>query len=54
MGCVPYNKSRLIILKLKIELVKAIIKNTINKTLYIKIKSKVLNTKYKKLIYKEI
>ena len=53
MSCVPYNKLKFIILKLKIELVGAIIKNIISKTLRIKIKSKVLSTEYKEPIYKE-
>ena len=54
LNCVPYNKLRFIILKLEIKLAPTIIKSAINKTLYIRIKSRVLNTKYKELIYKEI
>ena len=49
-----YNKLRFIILKLEIKLIGAIIKDIINKILYIKIKSKILNTEYKEPIYKEI
>ena len=49
-----YNKLRFIILKLEIELVEIIIENIINIILYIKIKSRILNIKYKELIYKEV
>ena len=35
------------------KLIKTIVENIINKTLYIKVKSEVLNTKYKELIYKK-
>ena len=54
MGYVLYNKLKLIILKLEIELIRAIIKSIINKTLYIKIKPGVLSIEYKEPIYKEI
>ena len=54
LGCVSYNKLKSIILKLKIKLVGATVENIINKILCIEIKSRVLNTKYKKLIYKEV
>ena len=54
LGCVSYNKLRFIILKLEIKLVGAIIENIISKILYIEIKSRVLNTEYKKPIYKEV
>ena len=54
LGYVFYNKSKSIILKLEIKLAKITVKNIISKTLHIEIKSRVLNTKYKKLIYKEI
>ena len=53
MSYVSCNKLRFIILKLEIELVGIIIENIINKILCIEIKSKVLNSKYKKLINKE-
>ena len=53
-GCVSYNKSRSIILKLKIKLAEVIIENTISEILYIEIKFEVLNTEYKEPIYKEI
>ena len=42
------------ILKLEIKLVGIIIKNIISKILRIKVKLKILNTKYKKPIYKEV
>ena len=48
-----YKELRFIILKLKIKLIEIIIKNIISNILY-KVKSSVLNTKYKKLIYKEV
>ena len=54
LNCVPYNKLKFIILKLEIELAGTIIKNIINKTLYIEIKFKVLNTEYKKPTYKQV
>ena len=53
LGCVFYNKLRFIILKLKIELAGVEVENIINKILYIGVKPKVFNTKYKKLIYKK-
>ena len=54
LNYVFYNKLKFIILKFKIDLPGVIIKNIINKIAYIIIKLKVLNTKYKKLIYKKI
>ena len=54
MSCVSYNKLRSIILKLEIELVGAIIKDIINKILYIEIKSGVFNIKYKEPTYEEV
>ena len=54
MNCVSYNKSKFIILKLKIKLTGAIVKDIINKTLYIKIKFGVFNTKYKKPTFKKV
>ena len=54
LNCVSYNKLRFIALKLKIKLMEIIVKGAVNKTLYIKIKSEVLNTEYKKLIYKKV
>ena len=54
LGYVSYNKLRFIILKLKIKLIGAIVENTINKILCIEVKSEVLNTKYKELIYKNV
>ena len=54
MGYVSHNKSRFIILKLEMKLIETTVKDIVNKTLHIEIKSKVLNTEYKKLIYKEV
>ena len=54
LGCVLYNKLKFIILKLEIKLAKITVKNIINKTLYIKVKSRVLNTEYKKPTYKKV
>ena len=54
LSYVSYNKLRSIILKLEIKLIRAIIKDVINKTLYIKIKSGVLSAEYKKPIYKKV
>ena len=54
MGCVSYNKLKFIILKLKIKLVGAPVENIVNKILYVKIKFEVLNTEYKKPLYKEV
>ena len=54
LNYVTYNKLRCIILKLEIKLIEIIIKNTVNKILRIKTESRVLNTEYKKLTYKEI
>ena len=53
LNCVSYNKLRFIILKLKIKLIETTIKNIISKTLYIKIKPKVLSAKYKRPTYKK-
>ena len=54
MGYVFNNKLRFIILKLEIELTEIIIKDAINKILYIKIKPKIFNTEYKEPIYKKV
>ena len=54
LSYVSYNKIRFIILKLGLELVEIIIKDTINKILYIKVKSEIFSTKSKKNIYKKV
>ena len=53
LSCVLYRELRFIILKLKIELVGATIKNIVNNILY-GVKSGVFNIKYKEPIFKEI
>ena len=54
MSYVSYDKLRFIKLKLEIKLIEIIVEYIINIILYIKIKSKIFNTKYKELIYKEV
>ena len=54
LDCVSYNKIKFIILKLEIKPAEITIKDTVSKILYIKIKSRVLNAEYKKLIYKKV
>ena len=53
LGCVSYKELRFIILKLKVKLIGAIVKDIINNILY-KIKPATFSTKYKELIFKEI
>ena len=54
LSYISYNKQRFIVLKIEIKLIEIIVKDIIYKTLYIEIKSRIFNTKYKESIYKEV
>ena len=53
LGCVSYRQLRFIVLKLKIKLAEAIIKDVISNILY-KVKLGVFSAKYKELIFKKV
>ena len=53
LDCVPYNKLRSIALKLEIKLVGATVKGAVDDTLCVRVKLRVLSTKYKEPTYKE-